>query len=79
MLSALFSRVFSVHFSNLSRYRTASTVFSNLDNVIHVILYSVTRFCLFKINRKIPQIPSIGRPVNILDHFLEIITFFHVL
>ena len=48
------------------------------QNNPHVILYSVTRSCLFKKNSKALQIPPIGGQVNIFDHILEIVTFFHV-
>ena len=49
------------------------------QNHPYVILYSVTRVCVFKKNRKTPQIPSIGGQVNIFNHFLETIIFFNIL
>ena len=49
------------------------------QNNPYVILYSVTRVCVFKKNRKTPQIPSIGGQVNIFNHFLETTIFFNIL
>ena len=48
------------------------------QNNPYVILYSVKRGCLFMINVEALQIPPLGGQVKIFNHFLEIITFFHV-
>ena len=49
------------------------------QNDPHVILYLVTLVGIVMRDPKTPQIPSVGGQVNIFDHFLETITFFHVL
>ena len=51
---------------------------ATFQNNPYVILFSVTRVCVFKKNRKTPQIPSMGGQVNIFNHFLETITFFSI-